>query len=32
MEKLVNDPTTQKLVGLTSEQKAKLDKLVPDCT
>ncbi len=32
MEKLVSDPTTQKLMGLTSEQKAKLDKWVPDCT
>lgn len=32
MEKLVSDPTTQKLMGLTAEQKAKLDKWVPDCT
>lgn len=32
MEKLVSEPTTQKLVGLTSEQKAKLDNWVPDCT
>ena len=32
MEKLVSDPTTQKLMGLTPEQKAKLDKWVPDCT
>jgi ParB family transcriptional regulator, chromosome partitioning protein len=32
MEKVVSDPTTQKLLGLTPEQKAKLDKWVPDCT
>ena len=32
MEKLVSDPTTQKLMGLTPEQKDKLDKWVPDCT
>jgi len=32
MEKLVSDPTTQKLMGLTSEQKTKLDTWVPDCT
>ena len=32
MEKLVIDPTTQKLMGVTLEQKAKLDKWVPDCT
>ena len=32
MEKLVSDPTTQKLMGLTPDQKAKLDKWVPDCT
>ena len=32
MEKLVSDPTTQKLMGMTPEQKAKLDKWVPDCT
>lgn len=32
MEKLVSDPTTQKLMGLTPEQKAILDKWVPDCT
>jgi len=32
MEKLVSDPTTQKLMRLTSDQKAKLDKWVPDCT
>lgn len=32
MEKLISDPTTQKLMGLTSEQKAKLDRWVPDCT
>ncbi len=32
MEKLVSDPTTQKLMGLTPEQKAKLGKWVPDCT
>lgn len=31
MEKLVSDPTTQKLMGLTPEQKLKLDKWVPDC-
>jgi ParB family chromosome partitioning protein len=31
MEKLVSDPTTQKLMGLTPEQKTKLDKWVPDC-
>lgn len=32
MEQLVSDPTTQKLMGPTPEQKAKLDKWVPDCT
>jgi len=32
MEKLMSDPTTQKLMRLTPEQKAKLDKWVPDCT
>ena len=32
MEKLVSDPTTQKLMGLTPDQKAKLEKWVPDCT
>lgn len=32
IEKLVSDPTTQKLMGLTPEQKNKLDKWVPDCT
>lgn len=32
MTKLVSDPTTQKLMGLTPKQKAKLDKWVPDCT
>lgn len=32
MEKLVSDPTTQKLMGLTPDQKSKLDKWVPDCT
>ncbi len=32
MGKLVSDPTTQKLMGLTPDQKAKLDKWVPDCT
>ena len=32
MEKLVSDPTTQKLMGLTTDQKAKLEKWVPDCT
>jgi ParB family chromosome partitioning protein len=32
MEKLVSDPTTQKLMGLTPNQKAKLDKWMPDCT
>lgn len=32
MEKLVCDPTTQKLMGLTPDQKAKPDKWVPDCT
>ncbi len=31
MEMLVSDPTTQKLMGLTPDQKAKLDKWVPDC-
>ena len=31
MERLVSDPTTQKLMGLTPDQKAKLDKWVPDC-
>lgn len=32
MEQLVSDPTTQKLMGLTPEQKAKLDKWVPNGT
>ncbi|MEP5730317.1 MAG: ParB/RepB/Spo0J family partition protein [Sulfitobacter sp.] len=32
MEKLVSDTTTQKLMGLTPDQKAKLDRWVPDCT
>lgn len=32
MEQLVSDPTTQKLMGLSPEQKAKIDKWVPDCT
>ena len=32
MEKLISDPTTQKLMGLTSDQKAKLDRWVPDCS
>lgn len=32
MEKLVSDPTTQKLMGMTPDQKANLDKWVPDCT
>ncbi|MEY8829737.1 ParB N-terminal domain-containing protein [Sedimentitalea sp. XS_ASV28] len=32
MEKLVSDPTTQKLMKLTPEQKTKLDTWVPDCT
>jgi ParB family chromosome partitioning protein len=32
MENLMNDPTTQKLMGITPEQKAKIDKWVPDCT
>jgi ParB family transcriptional regulator, chromosome partitioning protein len=32
MGKLLNDPTTQKLMGLTPDQKAQLDKWVPDCT
>ena len=32
MEKLVSDPTTQKLMGLTPDQKADLDRWVPDCT
>ncbi len=31
IEKLVSDPTTQKLMGLTPDQKTKLDKWVPDC-
>ena len=31
MEKLMSDPTTQKLMGLSPDQKAKLDKWVPDC-
>ncbi len=31
LEKLTNDPTTQKLMGLTPEQKANLDQWVPDC-
>ena len=31
LEKLTSDPTTQKLMGLTSEQKANLDQWVPDC-
>ncbi len=32
MEKLMSDPTTQKLMGLTSAQKTNLDKWLPDCT
>ena len=32
MEKLMSDATTQKLMKVTPEQKAKLDKWVPDCT
>lgn len=32
MEKLVSDPTTQNLMGLTPDQKAKLDRWVPSCT
>ncbi|MEL7112372.1 MAG: hypothetical protein AAGK93_05435, partial [Pseudomonadota bacterium] len=32
IEKLISDPTTQKLLGLTPDQKAKLDRWVPDCT
>ncbi|MEJ8563546.1 ParB/RepB/Spo0J family partition protein [Yoonia sp. GPGPB17] len=32
MEKLVSDATTQKLMGLSPDQKAKIDKWVPDCT
>ncbi len=32
MEKLLSDPTTQKLMGLTPDQKTKLDTWVPDCT
>ena len=32
MEALMKDPTTQKLMGLTSEQKAALDRWVPECT
>ena len=32
MEALMKDPTTQKLMGLTSEQKATLDRWVPECT
>lgn len=32
MEKLFRDPTTQKLMGLTPDQKAKIDKWVPDCS
>ncbi len=32
MEKLVRDPTTQKLMALTSDQKAIIDKWVPDCS
>ena len=31
MEKLVSDATTQKLMGLTPDQKTKIDKWVPDC-
>ena len=31
LERLVADPTTQKLMGLTSEQKDKLARWVPDC-
>ena len=31
LEHLVADPTTQKLMGLTSEQKDKLARWVPDC-
>jgi ParB family chromosome partitioning protein len=31
LEKLVSDPTTRKLMGLTSDQKAKIEKWVPDC-
>lgn len=32
MENLVSDATTQKLMGLTPDQIAKIDKWVPDCT
>ncbi len=32
MDNLVSDATTQKLMKLTTEQKTKLDKWVPDCT
>ena len=32
MEKLISDSTTQKLMKLSPEQKAKLDTWVPDCT
>lgn len=32
MEALMKDPTTQKLMGLTSEQKAALDRWLPECT
>lgn len=32
MENLMTDATTQKLMGLTTDQKAKIDKWVPDCT
>ena len=31
MEKLIADPTTQKLMELTSEQKENLAVWVPDC-
>lgn len=31
LEKLIGDATTQKLMGLTSEQKDKLAIWVPDC-
>ena len=32
LENLVSDPTTQKLMRLTPDQKAMIDKWVPDCT
>jgi len=32
MENLVSDATTQKLMGITPDQKAKIDKWLPDCT